>query len=185
MKKTMCLVAVMLMATFAGAQTDNLNGSTVVLDSFTYNSDSDVDLVFSALQVTTSAEWFDGVTINLPAGWSIVSLSSTNFDTTAGVGTTSAQFSFSGGPCSGFGIDCDPACVLNVKVDTGGNTAPGVPATWMVYGDTWGAVPDSVMCSVNDPCAADACYAALGTDATGADVDLGTVPVELMSLEVE
>lgn len=90
-----------------------------------------------------------------------------------------------GGPCSGFGINCGAGCFLTVKVNTNGATTPGVPAPWMVYGDAWGSTPDSVVCSTGDPCAADACYAALGTDPTGLDIDPGTGPVELVTFSVE
>ncbi len=187
MKRVLCLsVVIVFAASFSAAQTENINGSGVVLDSFTYNSATDVDLFFTATQGTSNAEWFDVVTINLPAAWTIVSLTSLDFDTPSGVGTNSAVFAYSGGPCSGFGINCGAGCALTVKINPNGAMTPGVDATWMLEGDTWGAPnPDSVICSASDPCAFDACYATFGQDQTGLDIPLGTVPVELMSFDIE
>ena len=186
MKKIMCMCVVLLLAaSVCVAQTKDLNGSSVVLDSYTFNSATDVDLFFTATQVTTVSECFDAVTINLPATWTIVSLTSGDFDMTSGVGTNSAAFYYSGGPCSGFGINCGAGCALTVKINPNGLFTPGVDATWMIEGEIWGGTPDSVVCSVSDPCVFNACYAALGQDQTGLDIPLGSVPVELMSFEIE
>lgn len=188
MKKVLCLIAVIIIAVpFVGAQTRDLDGSTVVYTSQDDTDPNAVIVVFTATQVSVSTEWFQRVTLNLPAPWTIVSVAS-SFDVSAGVGTATATFSddaYATGPCGGVGENCGAGCLLTVVINPNGNPAPGLPVTWMVEGDTWGTAPNSVICSTSDPCSHDACYDTLGIDQTAADIGVFAVPVELMTFSIE
>lgn len=190
MRKFFVVFAVaMLFSPFAAAQARNIDGSTVVFDSYIYNSATDVDLYFTATGATTNAEYLDQVTINLPAPWTIVSLTNADFEANSGVGTSTARFTRNSAsyqyPCSGWGISCSGGCQLVVKINPNGVMTAATPVTWMIEGDAWQAVPNSVLCSVGDGCLYDACYTDTGINQTGLDLDVGTVPVELMSFEIE
>ncbi len=176
------LVAGLAMADDHG--TEDIAGSSVSFDSYLLVSPTELMLNFSATQVTSDATWFDRVELNLPAAWTITALSSTDFNVTGGIGTSTASFTFDDYPCSGFGIDCDPPCVLTVTVDPGG-VLDSQTVTWMIEGDTWGDDPPAVVCSSGDPCAHDVCYDTLGIDQTGTDITTGPVPVEIQSFSVE
>jgi hypothetical protein len=186
MKQILCATLVLVfVATFAAAETKDLNGSSISYDGYTYNGPADVDLFFTATQVTTTTEWFDRISITFPAPWVVVSVTAADFDVTGGVGTATATAADSGYPCSGFGKDCGLGCSMTVKINPNGVMDPGTPVTWMLEGDTWNLTPDSVICSVSDACSYDACYATLGVDQTGLDMTTGPVPVELISISIE
>ena len=186
MKKVLCLIAVIILAVpFVGAQGRDIAGSDVVYVSHTENSPTDVDVVFLATQVTSNIEYFDRVTINLPAPWTVVSVTAPDFSATGGTGTGQATASDDGYPCSGFGVNCDGGCIITVKINPNGNMDPGVPVTWMIEGDAWQDSPPTVLCSTSDPCSHDACYDAWTPDQTGLDIDMVPVPVELMTFSIE
>ncbi len=184
MKRVLCLIAVMvLVAPFSGAGDRNISGSTLVYTSHTMNSPTDVDVVFTATNASTDFEYLDQVTITLPAPWTVVSVTAGDFDATGGDGTSQATATDSGYPCSGLGKSCSGGCDITVKINPNGNMDPGVPVTWMIEGDFWGA-DLHVVCSVGDSCVPDVCYGG-SIDATGLDIDMEPVPVELMTFSIE
>lgn len=179
------LVVFVVVAAVSSAQgTRDLNGSSITFDSYVLLGPTDLQLNFTGTQVTTSTEWFDRVTIRLPAAWVISSATTTSGATAGGVGTNVATFSDSGYPCSGFGFNCGSGCTFVVHVNPNG-VLTSQDLTWMIEGDTWNNTPDSVICSVGDPCDDyDACYADAGLDQTGADMVTGPVPVDLQTFEI-
>lgn len=185
MRKFVVLSIIVVMMGIGVAQARDLNGSSVTFDSYLQVAPDDLQLNFTATQVTTSAEWFDRVTIRLPNDWTITDLTSTDFDTNSGVGTSTADFAHADAPCSGFGVNCGSGCTLVVHVNPNG-VLSSQTLTWMIEGDTYNTTPDSVICSATDPCDDyDACYATTGISAEGADIVTGPVPVELQSFDVE
>lgn len=185
MRNVVFVVVFVLVAVVGFAQDGrDVNGSTVVFDSYVNISATDLQLNFTATGVSSSLEYLDRVTIDLPPSWTITSLTSTDFDATGGVGTNVATFSDSGYPCSGFGKSCSSGCVLVVHVDPNGvYSSQTLP--WMIEGDSYGGTPDSVVCSPGHDCNHDACYDALGSAVESEDMVTGPVPVELQTFSVE
>jgi len=186
MRRVLVLLMAMMAAGICSAQgVRDINGSDVVFDSYIDLGPTDLQLNFTATQVTTSTEWFDQVTLTLPAAWTINSATSTDFDSTGGFGTNVATFSDSGYPCSGLGKDCGSGCVLVVHVNPNG-VYSSQNITWMIEGDTYTSVGGSVICSPGDTCGYDVCYDGFGgSTVEGADIVTGPVPVELQTFSVE
>ncbi len=76
MKKTMCLVAVMLMATFAGAQVEQIDASTV--NFFTPDplpaAGTAFDLCFDVTVDSPDTEYMDRFEVDLPDAWTVNSV---------------------------------------------------------------------------------------------------------------
>ncbi len=182
MRRLALVIAVLLVAGLAPVEARDISGSTVTFDSYVLLSPTDLQLSFIATRTSSDLEYLDRVTIRLPPAWTITSATSTDFDTTGGVGTSTATFSDSDYPCSGFGKSCSSGCVLVVHVDPNG-VLDSQTVTWMLESDAYGGAPQ-VVCSTSDPATgADVCYT--GLDNSGADIITGPVPVELQAFSVE
>lgn len=132
-------------------------------------------------------------TLTLPAGWSISRVTGSGWAVTAsyvafgGVGTNIATISHAfHDPCtphSGI-IDQSPAQIV-VDVDPCGDT--GGTVTYMLEGDrnTFDQTSPAVVCTTQDPCSPDPCYAGYGVDDTLVDLSVGGVPVTLQRFSVE
>jgi hypothetical protein len=128
-------------------------------------------VVINLVGENTSAdnEYWDRVTVTMPAGWSIVSLNAEEvepssfyeFPTMAGTGTNVATWSKSDAPCSGLGFlrsgDTQDEARFIITVDTTGGAAGTVDLSYMIEGDNWGGDPH-VVCSTTHACGYDSCY---------------------------
>jgi len=139
-------------------------GSTLVLDSVNAVGNN-VDLVFLGTNNSGTTEWWDQLTIYLPAGWTINTIgvadaipgSLNETPATSGVGTNVATWSDSGYPCSGFGFlestDNQAFFTINANFPVGGM----VDFAFTIEGDNWQDGTESVICSTTSPCTFDAC----------------------------
>lgn len=167
-------VQLMLAAGLEPYGPDSIAGSTLVATGLVQNG-SLVDLTMVATNNSGDLEWLDRITVEFPAGWTVLSLGYADLGglgsapVTGGVGTNVATWTNSGGMCSGWGwmYSSGGQVELTVSVDTGVQMAGSIPIPWMMEGDTYGAEPN-VLCSASSACAYDACYTA--NVATGADM---------------
>jgi hypothetical protein len=194
----MSLVAIMVVgfASFAGAadiaeitaekgdqnpQTEGLTGSVLVVESVDDTDPANVVIALTGENTSTDMEYWDRVTVELPAAWSIVSLDAEEieatsfyeFPTMAGVGTNVGTWYKSDAPCSNLGFlrssDTQDHARFILTVNTNG-VGGTVDVVFMIEGDSWGADPH-VICSASSPCSFDGCYGMI-TPATATDLSV-------------
>ena len=89
-----------------------INGSTFILHSYDFTLNGDYELVFLGTCESTNTEWWDRVTVDLGPFWTVVGMdvsavtpgSLQEIPIMTGIGKTTAVWSVSDYPCSGFGF---------------------------------------------------------------------------------
>lgn len=147
---------------------EGISGCVLVVESVDDTDPANVVIALTGENISADSEYWDRVSVELPAAWSIVSLAAEEieptsfyeFPTMAGVGTNVGTWSKSDYPCSGLGFlrsataNNHARFTLTVNSNGVGGT---VTLTYMVEGDLWGAEPH-VVCSTTSPCGYDACF---------------------------
>jgi hypothetical protein len=191
----LCCIAVVLASAVVGAQGFDeivaikgepiLDGRGIDTSTVTLESVNDADLSNVVINLigengSSDAEWWNRLTVELPVGWSIVSLDVEDAEpgslystpTGTGVGTNVAGWYANDPPCGGFGFllsaDTNDEARFIITVDTTGGAGGQVTIPYMIEGDTWGSDPH-VICSTTSGCGYDACY---GSAVTGTAPDV-------------
>ena len=152
-----------------------ISGSTLVMATQTDNGAGVYTVELIGTCVSSNTEWWDRLTVTLPAGFSITSASAVEIlagsfqeDPLIGIAGNTVTFSDSGFPCSGFGF-LNNGVGANQGLFTvtfNSNGAIGTfPLTYMIEGDHWQGGTESVICSTSSICNFNTC------------VDPGTVPI--------
>lgn len=190
-KMSLFAIVVLSVASFVGAASpdqiiaekgqqspgiDGISGCMLVVESVDDTDPANVVIALTGENISADSEYWDRVSVELPAAWSIVSLAAEEveptsfyeFPTMAGVGTNVGTWSKSNYPCSGLGFLRSAAAnnharfILTVDSNGVGGT---VTLTYMIEGDLWGAEPH-VVCSATSPCGFNACFGATTPEAT-------------------
>jgi hypothetical protein len=172
MKKTLCVIALMLVAGFAGAQTEQIDASTV--NSFTPDplpAPGTFDICFNVTVDSPDLEYLDRFQVDLPDDWTINTVTppartgcSAADPVTGGTDAGNvvywqgANYSPAGSGCGAWNNATYDFCA---NVTMASYTGP-YDFDWGIFGDVWGDPPHS-------------------TSGTLSNV----VPVELMSISVE
>lgn len=155
---------------------EGIAGCQLLVESVDDTDPAAVVIALTGENISADYEYWDRLTVALPAAWSIVSLNAEEieassfyeFPTMAGVGTNIGVWYKSDAPCSGLGFlrSADSTnharFILTVNTNSVGGT---VDVTYMIEGDGYNAEPH-VVCSTTSPCAFDACYGATTPDTT-------------------
>jgi hypothetical protein len=154
----------------------SISGSVLTVESVDDTDPSNVVISLLGENVSTDLEYWDLVTVELPAAWSIVSLNAEEveagsfyeFPTMAGVGTNVGTWSKSDAGCSGLGFlrsaDVNDLARFILTVNSNG-VGGAVTVSYMIEGDSWGSSPH-VVCSTSSACGYDACFGAVTPEAT-------------------
>lgn len=195
-KMSLVAIFVLTIASFTGAaditeiiaekgdqnpQIEGLTGCELIVESVDDTDPANVVIALVGENTSDDLEYWDRVTVELPAAWSIVSLAAEEieatsfyeFPTMAGAGTNIGTWYKSDAPCSGLGFlrssDTQDQARFILTVNTNG-VGGTVDVAYMIEGDNWGADPH-VVCSASSPCAFDACYGMI-TPATATDLSV-------------
>jgi len=182
-KMSLVAIIVLTVASFAGAadlaeiraekgdqnpQIEGLTGCELIVESVDDTDPANVVIALTGENTSADLEYWDRVTVELPAAWSIVGLAAEEvevdsfyeFPTMAGIGTNAGSWYKSDAPCSSLGflrtsdVNDHARFILTVNTNGVGGT---VDLTYMIEGDSYGAEPH-VVCSTTSPCAYDGCY---------------------------
>ncbi len=157
-------------------QIDGITGCVLVVESVDDTDPANVVIALTGENISVDLEYWDRLTVELPAAWSIVSLGAEEveatsfyeFPTMAGIGTNVGIWYKSDAPCSGLGFlrtqtaNNHARFILTVNTNGVGGT---VPVAYMIEGDGYGADPH-VVCSATSPCGYDACYGSTTPETT-------------------
>ncbi|MCB1041884.1 MAG: hypothetical protein KDC35_03035 [Acidobacteria bacterium] len=145
--------------------TRSITGSTLMVQSYS-QAGPNFTLELLGTCVSPNVEWWDQLTVYLPAGFVIDSLSVADViagslnETPAmtGVGTNVARWTDSGYPCGGLGFLESGATNQALFTITGTAAGAGsLPIAFTIEGDYWQMGTESVICSATSPCTFDAC----------------------------
>jgi len=157
-------------------QIDGIAGCQLVVESVDDTDPANVVIALTGENVSADFEYWDQLTVELPAAWSIVNLGAEEieagsfyeFPSMAGIGTNVGTWYKSDAPCSGLGFlrsaDATNSARFILTVNTNG-VGGTVDVAYMIEGDSWGAEPH-VVCSTTSPCGYDTCYGSTTPEAT-------------------